>query len=103
MLEVLLMQAIGRVRCLSQKCIVKIYNYTVLNSFNIKQLENNLIKMISDLVAELNDELFNITFNIDTKKLILTIECVIVMTHYLSSLTTLLTVLTLKNLCRVMS
>ena len=25
--------------------------------------------MISDLVAELNDELFNITFNIDTKKI----------------------------------
>ena len=45
----------------------KIYNYTVLNNFNIKQLENNLIKMISDLVVKLNNELFNITFNYDTK------------------------------------
>src|SRR5438034_5585873 len=42
MSEALLMQAIGHVRYLSQKCIVKIYNYMILNSFNIKQLENNL-------------------------------------------------------------
>ena len=63
------MQAIEHVRHLDQKYIVKIYNYIILNSFNIKQLKNNLIKMISDLVAELNDELFNITFNIDTKKI----------------------------------
>src|SRR5438046_10094467 len=48
MLKVLLMQAIEHVRCLSQKHIVKIYNYMVLNSFNIKQLKNNLFKMISD-------------------------------------------------------
>ena len=67
MSEVLLMQAIEHVRHLSQKHIIKIYNYTVLNSFNIKQLENNLIKMISNLVIKLNDELFNITFNHDTK------------------------------------
>ena len=63
------MQAIEHVKCLDQKCIVKIYNYMILNSFNIKQFENNLIKMISDLVAELNDELFNIIFNINTKKI----------------------------------
>ena len=36
MSKVLLMQAIEHIRCLSQKYIVKIYNYTVLNSFNIK-------------------------------------------------------------------
>ena len=69
MLKVLLMQAIECVIHFDQKHIIKIYNYIVLNSFNIKQLENNLIKMISDLVVELNDELFNITFNIDTKKI----------------------------------
>ena len=67
MSEVLLMQAIEHIRHLSQKHIIKIYNYIILNSFNIKQLENNLIKMISDLVTELNDELFNIIFNHDTK------------------------------------
>ena len=69
MSKILLMQAIEHIRHFSQKHIIKIYNYTILNSFNIKQLENNLIKMISDLVVKLNDELFNITFNIDTKKI----------------------------------
>jgi len=69
MSEALLMQAIGRVRRLGQKRIVKVYDYTVLNSFNIKQLENNLAKMIPGLVAELSDELFNITFNQDTKEI----------------------------------
>jgi hypothetical protein len=69
MSEALLMQAIGRVRRLGQKRIVKVYDYTVLNSFNIKQLENNLAKMIPGLVAELSDELFNITFNHDTKEI----------------------------------
>ena len=69
MLEVLLMQAIEHVRHLDQKHIVKIYDYTILNNFNIKQFENNLIKMIFSLITELNDELFNITFNIDTKKI----------------------------------
>ena len=69
MLKILLMQAIEHIRCFDQKCIIKIYNYTVLNSFNIKQLENNLIKMILDLVTELNDKLFNIIFNHDTKKI----------------------------------
>ena len=69
MSEVLLMQAIECVRHLSQKHIVKIYDYTVLNSFNIKQLENNLIKMILNLVTELNNELFNIIFNHNTKKI----------------------------------
>jgi len=63
------MQAIEHVRCLDQKHIVKIYDYMILNSFNIKQLENNLIKMISDLVVKLNNKLFNITFNIDIKKI----------------------------------
>src|SRR5216117_3742204 len=67
MSEVLLMQAIEHVRHLSQKHIVKIYDHIVLNSFNIKQLKNNLIKMIFNLVIELNDELFNIIFNHDTK------------------------------------
>ena len=67
MSEVLLMQAIEHVRHLDQKHIIKIYNYTVLNSFNIKQLENNLIKMILNLIIKLNDKLFNITFNHDTK------------------------------------
>ena len=69
MLKVLLMQAIECVKCLDQKYIVKIYDYMILNSFNIKQLENNLIKMIFSLIVKLNDELFNITFNIDTKKI----------------------------------
>ena len=63
------MQAIEHVRCLDQKHIVKIYNYIILNSFNIKQFKNNLIKMIFNLVIKLNDELFNITFNIDIKKI----------------------------------
>ena len=36
MSEILLMQAIEHVRCLDQKHIVKIYNYIILNSFNIK-------------------------------------------------------------------
>ena len=67
MLKALLMQAIGRVRHLGQKHIIKIYDYTVLNSFNIKQLENNLIKMILNLIVKLNNELFNIIFNHDTK------------------------------------
>ena len=69
MSEILLMQAIEHIKYFDQKHIVKIYNYIILNSFNIKQFKNNLIKMISDLIAELNDELFNIIFNIDTKKI----------------------------------
>ena len=69
MLKILLMQVIECVRHFDQKYIVKIYNYIILNNFNIKQLENNLIKMIFNLVVKLNDELFNIIFNIDTKKI----------------------------------
>ena len=41
MLKVLLMKAIEHVRHLSQKHIIKIYNYTILNSFNIKKLETH--------------------------------------------------------------
>ena len=52
MSEVLLMQAIEHVRHLGQKHIVKIYNYMILNSFNIKQLKNNLIKMIFNLIHQ---------------------------------------------------
>src|SRR5438034_858087 len=62
MSEILLMQAIEDVRHLSQKHIIKIYNYIILNSFNIKLFKNNLFKMIFNLLAEFNDELFNIIF-----------------------------------------
>ena len=48
------MQTIEQIKYFEQKCIVKVYNYTVLNSFNIKQLENNLTKMILNLIIELN-------------------------------------------------
>ncbi len=63
------MQAVGHLRQLDQMKIVKIYKYHVKNFFNIKQLENNLNKLISGLVTELNNKIFPMSFNLDIKKI----------------------------------
>ena len=63
------MQAVEHLRQLDQMKIVKIYEYHVENSFNIKQLENNLNKSISELVTELNNNIFLMSFNLDIKKI----------------------------------
>ena len=63
------MQAVGHLRQLGQKKIVKIYKYHVENSFNTKQLENNLNKSVPGLVAELNSKVFLMSFKEDTKEI----------------------------------
>jgi len=67
MSEAILMQAIGRVRRLGQRRIVKIYDYSV-KTFNSRQINNNLAKVIPNMVAELNNSLFKLSFNEDRKE-----------------------------------
>jgi len=47
-------------RQLRQIKIVKFYYYFIKNSFNIYQFQNNIIKTISDLITELNQNLFKL-------------------------------------------
>jgi hypothetical protein len=56
--ETALMQAISCIRCLEQIFMIKIYKYTVKKFFNIYQLTNNVFKSVSELVAELNHDVF---------------------------------------------
>src|SRR5438045_3007184 len=65
----ILMQVIEYLRRLDQMKIIKIYKYHVENSFNIKQLENNLNKSVSELVMKLNNNVFFMSFNLDIKKI----------------------------------
>jgi len=67
--KVILMQAIEWVRKLGQKKIVKIYNYMMKNSFNMWQLLNNMNKIILNMIAELNINLFFIFYKNDVKKI----------------------------------
>ena len=67
--DVILMQVIKYFRWLDQMKIIKIYEYHVENSFNIKQLENNLNKSVSELVMKLNNKIFLMSFNLNIKKI----------------------------------
>jgi hypothetical protein len=69
MSEAILMQAIGRVRRLGQRRIVKIYDYSVKKTFNSRQINNNLAKVIPNMVAQLNNSLFKLSFNEDRKEI----------------------------------
>lgn len=53
-------QAIGRVYRLSQVRMVRIYEYKVPDSFNIKQINRNIKKAIPGLVAELSSAIFHV-------------------------------------------
>lgn len=51
-------QAISQVRQLGQTWIVKVYDYQVQQSFNCRQVANDLSKVIPGMVAELNPDMF---------------------------------------------
>lgn len=51
----LLHQAIGRVRRLGRKSIVKVYEYHLENSFDIKQLSNNVSKVLPLIAMQTNN------------------------------------------------
>jgi hypothetical protein len=59
----LLKQAIGRVRRLGQYRAVKVYNYILEQSFNMRQIANNLSKAVPALGLFLNREAWDITLN----------------------------------------
>src|SRR6266516_2195533 len=67
--DFILMQMIEHFRQFNQIKIIKIYKYHVKNFFNIKQLENNFNKSVSELMTELNNKIFLISFNLDIKKI----------------------------------
>ncbi len=58
--EFILIQTERCLRQLRQTKIVKFYYYFMKNSFNIYQLQNNITKIISDLMTELNQDLFKL-------------------------------------------
>ena len=60
MSEPVAMQAIGRVRRLGQTHVVKVYDYRVLDSFNMRQAVTNLSKAVPGMIAELNKAIFNV-------------------------------------------
>ena len=49
--------------CLEQAHIVHIYNIQIQNSFNIQQILNNMSKVVSEVVTELNNTIFKIEIN----------------------------------------
>ena len=49
--------------------IVKFYYYFMKNSFNIYQLQNNIIKTVSDLMTELNQDLFKLKSTDNNKEI----------------------------------
>jgi hypothetical protein len=51
----MLHQAIGRVRRLGQKSVVKISEYHLAKSFEIKQLSNNVSKVLPALAMQINN------------------------------------------------
>ena len=55
-----LRQAIGRLHRLGQSRVVMIYEYFNPNSFNVKQLQRNMEKALPDMVAKLNDSMFDL-------------------------------------------
>lgn len=67
--EAMLNQAVGGSRRLGQLKIVKVYEYIVEDSFNIKQLNNSMNKVIPTLVAELNSDFINLKFDKDKKEI----------------------------------
>lgn len=56
--EAIMMQAIGRVRRIGQRRIVKVYDYRVPDSFNARQVEKALEKSVPGLIAEMNSLIF---------------------------------------------
>jgi len=69
MSEVILMQTINCVCHLDQRYIMKIYNYSVKKIFNNCQINNNLIKVIFNMIIKLNNSLFKLLFNENKKKI----------------------------------
>lgn len=65
--DAIAMQTVGRVRRLGQQRIVKVYEYIVSNTFDIRRLSNNANKVILTPVTELNRELINMSFNEKTE------------------------------------
>ena len=55
------MQAIGHILCLGQQSTVKIYSYIITDSFNTKQLIKNIEKVLPEITAQLNINLFSST------------------------------------------
>lgn len=55
----MLHQAIGRVRRLGQKSLVKVYEYHLVKSFNTKQLSNNVSKVLPALAMQINNSNWN--------------------------------------------
>ncbi|KAM5448074.1 hypothetical protein MaudCBS49596_005660, partial [Microsporum audouinii] len=65
MSEAITRQAIGRCARLGQTRIVKVYEYRVPRSFNIRQVTNNVQKAIPGMIAELNRGIFTVEGNDD--------------------------------------
>jgi hypothetical protein len=63
----MLHQAIGRVRRLGQKSVVKVYEYHLANSFNIKHLSRNVSKVLPALTIQINNAEWNLQLDKDNK------------------------------------
>ena len=73
MFESVVMQAIDWVCCLNQTYVVKVYNYCVLDSFNMWQIVMNLSKTVLEMIVELNKVIFNV--RIDDAEDNILLEC----------------------------
>lgn len=62
-------QAVGCVRRLGQRRIVKVYDYFLQDSFNNRQLSLNLNKFVPSLVTELNQNIVQVYYDKKTKEL----------------------------------
>lgn len=63
------MQSMGRVIRVGQKRIIKVYEYFVEETFNVRQLSNNMNKVVPNMVAELNTQMINMAFDEETKEI----------------------------------
>lgn len=66
MSESIRMQAIGRIHRLGQSKIVKVYDYVVDHSFNVRQIAKNIKKAIPGMAAQLSPEFFYDRLNSST-------------------------------------
>jgi hypothetical protein len=64
----MLHQAIGRVRRLGQKSVVKVYDYHLVKSFDIKQLSNNVSKVLPALAMQINNADWNLRLDKNQEK-----------------------------------
>lgn len=66
MSESIRMQAIGRTHRLGQSRTVKVYDYVVNQSFNVRQMATNIRKAVPATAAQLSGEAMEEKFNSDT-------------------------------------